>query len=75
KAGSPDRPVNDVGYTHICVTVDDIEAEYARLTALGIPFHCSPRHAAGLCKATYLRDPDGNIVELMEPEPGGPFVI
>ena len=73
RAGDPERPVNDAGITHICLAVDDIEAEYARLSAAGMRFNCPPRHAPGLCKATYGRDPDGNIVELMEPEPGGLF--
>ncbi len=73
KPGDRDRPVNDVGYTHICVVTDDIDADHARLSAAGMRFHCVPQHAAGLCRATYGRDPDGNIVELMQPEPGGVF--
>ena len=71
--GDPDRPVCDAGITHICLRVDDIEADYARLTAAGMRFHCPPMEAAGLCKATYGRDPDGNIVELIQPAPGGHF--
>jgi catechol 2,3-dioxygenase-like lactoylglutathione lyase family enzyme len=73
KTGDPDRPVCDHGITHICLTVTDIGAEYARLTAAGMRFHCPPQHMPGLCTATYGRDPDGNIVELMEPETGGAF--
>lgn len=73
RASDPDRPVSDAGITHICLAVTDIETEYARLSAAGMRFNCPPQHAAGLCKATYGRDPDGNIVELMEPEPGGLF--
>lgn len=73
KAGDPNRPVCDVGYTHICLHVDDVDAEYARLSAAGMLFHCAPQEVPGLCRATYGRDPDGNIVELMQPAPDGVF--
>ena len=63
--GDPARPVCDHGITHICVDVVDIDAEYERLKAGGMTFHCSPQDL-GLAKATYGRDPDGNVVELQE---------
>lgn len=72
-AGDPDRPVCDQGITHICLTVDDLDADYARLSAAGMRFHCPPQTAQGLCRATYGRDPDGNIVELLQPDPEGAF--
>ena len=73
RAGAPDRPVNDAGLTHICLCVSDIDAEYARLTAAGMRFHCPPQGSGAAGRATYGRDPDGNIVELIEPDPTGPF--
>lgn len=73
KANEPQRPVCDKGVTHMCLTVGDIDGEYARLLAAGMRFHCPPQMAQGLCRATYGRDPDGNIVELIEPEPDGAF--
>ena len=73
RPGPSDRQVNDIGYTHICLVVTDIDEDYARLVGAGMVFHCPPQHAVGLCKATYGRDPDGNIVEIMQPEAGGPF--
>lgn len=75
KPCDPQRPVNDQGYTHICIAVADIEAEYVRLSEAGMKFNCPPQTARGLCRATYGRDPDGNIVELMEADPDGPFAI
>lgn len=68
-----DRAVAVPGLTHIAVITDDIDADYDRLLAAGVTFHCPPQEASGLCRATYARDPDGNIVELLQPEPGGPF--
>jgi catechol 2,3-dioxygenase-like lactoylglutathione lyase family enzyme len=64
---SPDfpRPVNDHGITHICIQVQDIHAEYKRLLAAGMEFHCPPQ-AQDSGFLTYGRDPDGNVVELLE---------
>ena len=69
----PADPVRDPswhGYTHFCVDVVDIDAEYERLSASGMTFHAPPPtvdemgHAR--LRAIYARDPDGNIVELQE---------
>ncbi len=63
----PNYPVNDHGYTHFCLDVKDIDAEYARLTAAGVRFNCPPPHfPEGAIRATYGRDPDGNVIELQE---------
>ena len=62
-----DRPVSDPGYTHICFAVDDIASEYARLVASGMLFHAPPTAAGDRpLRATYGRDPDGNVVELLQ---------
>jgi len=71
----PDRPVFHQGITHICIAVDDLAAEYARLSAAGMPFNSPPQHVPGLCRAVYGRDPDGNLIELIEPDPAGPFAL
>lgn len=75
RPGDPGRPICDAGITHICMNVDDVEAEYRRLLAAGMHFHCSPQYFPGLCRAVYGRDPDGNIVELVEPEADGPLAL
>jgi glyoxylase I family protein len=66
RPGDPKRPVNDHGITHLCFDVTDLEAEYERLTAAGIEFHCPPEDLGGGVRTTYARDPDGNVVELQE---------
>jgi len=66
KKGDPVRPVCDHGITHICFDVDDIETEYERLKAAGVEFHCMPINFGEEAKATYGRDPDGNVFELLE---------
>jgi catechol 2,3-dioxygenase-like lactoylglutathione lyase family enzyme len=65
KGAEPMRPVCDHGITHICLDVTGIDAEYERLRAAGMTFHCPPQ-GVGALRATYGRDPDGNVVELLE---------
>ena len=60
-----ERRLCDHGITHFCIDVDDIDAEYERLQAAGMLFHCPPVDY-GTVKTTYGRDPDGNVIELQE---------
>lgn len=59
------RPVNNYGITHLCFDVADVEAAYQRLQQAGVRFHCPPQDF-GEVKATYGRDPDGNVFEIQE---------
>ncbi len=65
RPGDAHRPVCDQGITHICLDVTDLDAEYARLRAAGMVFHCPPQDAGDI-RTTYGRDPDGNVIELQE---------
>ena len=58
-------PASQLGLTHICLEVDDVDAEYTRLKAAGIDFHTAPM-TFGRQRATYGRDPDGNIFEVLQ---------
>ena len=55
----------DLGYPHIALAVDNIEAEYDRLSSAGMTF-VGPPVDFGTQKAIYGRDPFGNIIELLE---------
>ncbi len=61
------RPA-DVGFAHVCVTVDAVEPVLARLVlAGGRPFSEVIEVDTGANAGTrcvYLRDPDGHVVEL-----------
>jgi catechol 2,3-dioxygenase-like lactoylglutathione lyase family enzyme len=64
------------GYAHLCLSVDDIDHEYARLCAAGMTSHgLPPRPALNLpMRSIYMRDPEGNIIELLEiQESGHPY--
>lgn len=63
--GDPDRPVCNAGITHLCLAVDDIEKEYSRLSSAGVRFHTEPG-PPGAFRATYGRDPEGNVFELIQ---------
>ena len=60
----PLRPC-DRGYTHFCLEVTDIEAEWERLSRLGLTFRRRPVDL-GDVKAIYGKDPEGNIIEIQQ---------
>ena len=60
------RSVADHGITHFCVEVSNIEEVYELLKAASVMFNCPPLEFFGRAKATYGRDPDGNVFELIE---------
>lgn len=66
--GNPPQPLRaiDFGYTHFCVDVTDIDAEYKRLSELGMTFVHPEPVRAGPFGSVYGHDPDGNIIEILE---------
>jgi len=48
---------------------DDMDADFERLTAAGVEFIEQPTDSGGLRIAT-LKDPQGNIVQLLQPTAG-----
>lgn len=68
-ARTDDRPVSDLGYSHVAFEVDDLDGAFARAVALGARPH-GPPEDLGRARAAYLRDPDGNVLELIAWAPG-----
>src|ERR1700712_3312490 len=66
KPKDPSYSVADRGISHFGVMVTDIEGIYDRCTAAGVIFHCPVQTFPGGMMATYGRDPDGNVFELLE---------
>ena len=66
KPQNPDRPDTDHGISHVCFEVEDIYVHYERLVAAKVRFHSPPQDLDELGLVAYARDPDGNIVELVE---------
>ena len=59
------RPRHHVGSGHLAFEVEDADAVYERLSALGVTF-ASPPQDFGAVKACYFEDPDGITLELIE---------
>jgi catechol 2,3-dioxygenase-like lactoylglutathione lyase family enzyme len=55
-----------VGYTHLAMQVDDLNAEYARLQAAGVEFTMVPTTIRPGLSIAFFKDPDGNSLELMQ---------
>jgi catechol 2,3-dioxygenase-like lactoylglutathione lyase family enzyme len=60
------RDPQDKGYTHMCIDVTDIDAEYERLKGLGMKFGHPHPIDMGHVKSVYGRDPEGNVIEIQE---------
>jgi glyoxylase I family protein len=75
KPAAADRRVCDHGITHLCLQVDDLQAEHERLSAAGMAFNSGPQDLAPGLRTVYGHDPDGNVVELHEFAPGHPFAM
>lgn len=55
------------GMTHLAFATEDIDADYDRLVRLGMAFNAPPLRMPTGGIFTYGRDPDGNLVELIQP--------
>jgi catechol 2,3-dioxygenase-like lactoylglutathione lyase family enzyme len=60
------RHNSEVGAAHICLCVDDVKGAYAELDGDGIKFISAPHTDEFGVSWVYMRDPDGNAVELIE---------
>ena len=60
-----------IGVAHLCVAVDDAQAEAERVALLGLP---KPQICVGKYSNYHfwLKDPDGNDIEMMQYLPGYP---
>ena len=63
-----DVPEKHTGYTHIALEIVDAEEVERQLEALGIEI--TERVEFGGEKFFFIRDPDGNVIEFHQPEPG-----
>ena len=57
------------GINHFCLAVEDIESAVHELGQKGVPLHLPLKTGADNNRQAWVRDPDGNRVELMEMRP------
>ena len=56
------------GPSHFAFTVNDLDECYRRLTEAGVRFNSPPQKSPdGRAKVTFCEDPEGNLIELVEP--------
>ncbi len=64
--GDPARRQCDFGLTHLAFHVRNIRALYERLAAAGVASHSPPQAVRPGVWAVYMKDPEGNVLELVE---------
>ncbi|MCP4329922.1 MAG: VOC family protein [Alphaproteobacteria bacterium] len=62
-----DRDIKYPGYTHVALSVRDVENAMAALETAGVTITEGPVTFPGGARAIFVRDPDGNVVELNQP--------
>lgn len=56
-----------IGISHIAFSVDDLDAEYERLSKAGVDFNSPPQLSPDqYAKVAFCKGPDGVIIELVE---------
>ncbi len=61
-----------VGYSHVCIEVDDIHEIANRIKSKGVSLDVEPKQGADLNWQCWVRDPDGNRIEFMQMDPNSP---
>ncbi len=59
----------DLGYTHICLETDDLDHDFEQMIEAGATAICEPVETCN-ARVQFARDPDGNIIALLEPQQG-----
>jgi lactoylglutathione lyase len=69
KAENVSKPI---GYSHLCLEVDDIYEIAERLKAKGIVLDVEPKQGKDSNYQCWAKDPDGNRIEFMQMNPESP---
>jgi lactoylglutathione lyase len=64
-----EQPPDPIGYLHFCLVVDDLDAALKHLAAMNVHPTRPPRAGRANYRITFIADPDGNVIELMEISP------
>lgn len=59
--------VIDSGISHFALTVENLDDLYIKMVLGGVTFNAPPQFSPdGYAKVTFCKDPDGNLIELVE---------
>lgn len=71
--GGPEPDPRRVGsFMHLCLLTDDLRGFVEQLREAGIPIEQEPKVGIDNNWQAWIRDPDGNSIELMQLEPDSP---
>lgn len=62
----------DRSYSHMCLEVDDIYKTVESIRSKGVHIDSEPVRGKDLNYQSWIRDPDGNRIELMQMDPDSP---
>ncbi|WP_026927644.1 VOC family protein [Granulicoccus phenolivorans] len=71
RQGDPPEPGSPLNAATIVVPVDNVDESYAAALADGAAEAIPPADVPGVGRLAYIQDPDGNVVGLLTPAPGG----
>lgn len=66
KTLASDSVLADIGFTHVCLATDDIEADYRTLQNAGVRFYTPPMEYRPGVRMAYFYGPDGETCELRQ---------
>jgi lactoylglutathione lyase len=72
KEGDETHAQNGIGYTHLCLEVEDIEQFASHLRTHGIEITAGPKQGRDTNWQCWAKDPDGNRIEFMQMNPESP---
>jgi lactoylglutathione lyase len=61
-----EQPADPIGYGHLCLEVADLEAALKHLARMGVEPVTGPRTGTAGQRLAFVKDLDGNRIELME---------
>ena len=62
------RRISEIGCSHFALTVEDLDNLYKKLVEYGIEFNYPVQTSPdGKVKIAFCRDPDGTLIEMVEP--------
>ncbi len=67
-----EKNTSDAGYNHLCLEVDEIHKIADELKRKGIVFDQEIKQGVDLNYQCWIKDPDGNRIELMQFHPDAP---
>ena len=64
--GPPPDPQRKGSFMHLCLLTDDMQAAVEQLRAAGVTIEREPKVGLDQNTQAWIRDPDGNAIELMQ---------